>query len=55
MSARWLRVAIRPSSEERRDDVMAALFAAGSQGVHEDGALLVTHVDPATDVAALQE
>lgn len=55
MSARWLRVAIRPSAEDRRDEVMAALFAAGSQGVHEDGALLVTHVDPVTDIAALHE
>lgn len=54
MSARWLRVAIQPSRESTRDDLMAALFAAGSLGVHEDGVLLVTHVDPATDLGALQ-
>jgi len=54
VSARWLRVALTPSSDATRDPLMAALFAAGSLGVHEDGALLVTHVDPTTDVAALQ-
>ena len=38
---------IRPG--EDRDAVMAALFEAGSQGVHEDGDALVTHFPPGTD------
>ncbi len=37
----WTSLRIR--SPERRDEVMAALFAAGAEGVHEDGTDLVTH------------
>ena len=33
-----------------RDAALAALFAAGAQGVHEDGPALVTHFPPETDV-----
>jgi ribosomal protein L11 methyltransferase len=33
--------------------VMSALFAAGSQGVHEDGEALVTHFPPASDTAGV--
>ncbi len=47
----WLRVAVRPSVEERREALLAALFEAGAQGVQEDGALLVTHLEPGSDVA----
>lgn len=43
----WLAVRIEPSGE--RDAVMSALFAAGSQGVEEDGSALVTHFPPGTD------
>lgn len=32
---------------------LAALFAAGAQGVHEDGAALLTHFPPETDVLAV--
>jgi ribosomal protein L11 methyltransferase len=42
-----------------RDAVMQALFAAGSQGIHEDGDALVTHFPPDVDessvVAAIRE
>lgn len=43
----WLAVRIEPSGE--RDAVMSVLFAAGSQGVQEDGSALVTHFPPGTD------
>ena len=46
----WIRLAVRPSSADRREAVSAALFAAGSQGVHEDADLLVTHVEPAAEL-----
>ena len=49
MSWRSLRV----DAGERRDEVMAALFAAGAQGVHEDGVALVTHFPPESDVDAV--
>lgn len=42
---------LRVSAPGRRDDASAALFAAGAQGVHEDGATLVTHFPPEIDVA----
>ena len=32
---------------------MAALFAAGSQGIHEDGDALVTHFPPQTDTVVI--
>lgn len=37
----WFSLRVEPAS--RRDEALAALFAAGAQGVHEDGAVLVTH------------
>lgn len=51
--AAWTRVAVRPSSEDSRDAVAAALFGAGAQGVHEEGALLVTHLESPDDAAAV--
>lgn len=51
----WLRVAVRPSSDDRREAVSAALFAAGAQGVQEDGVLLVTHLEPGSDVVTFAE
>ncbi len=44
----WLSVRVVPAQE--RDAAMAALFAAGAQGVHEDGNALVTHFPPETDM-----
>jgi ribosomal protein L11 methyltransferase len=37
----WVSLRVEPSSH--RDEALSALFAAGAQGVHEDGATLVTH------------
>ena len=44
----WLSVRVVPAHE--REAALAALFAAGAQGVHEDGSTLVTHFPPETDV-----
>ena len=44
----WLSVRVVPAHE--RDAALAALFAAGALGVHEDGAALVTHFPPEADV-----
>ena len=44
----WLSVRVVPAQE--RDAALAALFAAGAQGVHEDGDALVTHFPPEADV-----
>jgi ribosomal protein L11 methyltransferase len=51
VTAPWQRIAVRPSADDRRDVLMAALFEAGAQGVQEDGALLVTHLETAEQVA----
>jgi ribosomal protein L11 methyltransferase len=45
----WSRVSILPSAADRRDAVAAAMFAAGAEGVHEDGQQLITHLPAATD------
>ena len=47
----WLSVRVVPAHD--RDAALAALFAAGAQGVHEDGDTLVTHFPPETDVAGI--
>jgi ribosomal protein L11 methyltransferase len=44
----WQAVRVRPAGD--RALVAAALFAAGSQGVHEDGPALVTHFPPGADL-----
>ncbi len=44
---------LRVSGSERREGVIAALFAAGAEGVHEDGLDLVTYFPAAADVAAV--
>lgn len=53
----WTSVRARPSaeSESARRACLAALFAVGAQGVHEDGTSLVTHFAPGTDLAAVHE
>ncbi|MEO7218103.1 MAG: 50S ribosomal protein L11 methyltransferase [Gemmatimonadaceae bacterium] len=57
MSDAWRAVRVERCAD--REAMMAALFAAGSQGVHEDGDALVTHFPPETDttgiVASLKE
>ncbi|MBX9857568.1 MAG: 50S ribosomal protein L11 methyltransferase [Gemmatimonadaceae bacterium] len=54
-TARWTSVRVRPSVFESgpRDACLAALFAIGAQGVHEDGTSLVTHFPPGTDLEAV--
>ena len=49
----WLSVRVVPAHE--RDAALAALFAAGAQGVHEDGLALVTHFPPETNVAGIAQ
>ncbi len=53
----WTSVRARPSaeSESARRACLAALFAVGAQGVHEDGTSLVTHFAPGTDLVAVHE
>jgi ribosomal protein L11 methyltransferase len=47
----WSSIRIEPGPD--REAVLAALFGAGAQGVHEDGTALVTHFPQETDVAAV--
>ena len=47
----WVSVRVVPGDD--RDAALAALFAAGAQGVHEDGTALVTHFPPETDVESM--
>jgi ribosomal protein L11 methyltransferase len=47
----WHSLRVLPGGD--RDLVAAALFAAGSQGLHEDGDALVTHFPPETDLEAV--
>ena len=44
----WRALRVRPTGD--RALVAAALFSAGSQGVHDDGPALVTHFPPAADL-----
>ncbi|MEP7347980.1 MAG: 50S ribosomal protein L11 methyltransferase [Gemmatimonadaceae bacterium] len=44
---------LRISGSEHREGVIAALFAAGAEGVHEDGMDLVTHFPASVDVGAV--
>ena len=47
----WTSLRIHPGDE--REQVLAALFAAGAQGVHEDGEDLVTHFPGEVDMQAV--
>jgi ribosomal protein L11 methyltransferase len=47
----WTSLRIHPGSA--REQVLSALFAAGAQGVHEDGEDLVTHFPASIDVEAV--
>lgn len=48
----WTALRVIPTSD--RDAVATALFAAGSQGVLEDGPAFVTHFPPGTDLARVR-
>ena len=47
----WHLLRVVPAHD--REAALAALFDAGAQGVHEDGAALVTHFPPGTDIEAI--
>lgn len=51
----WISLRIRPSSPAASAHVSAALFAAGSLGIHEDGDALVTQFDDEAVVAAARD
>lgn len=48
----WYSLRVEPASH--RDEALAALFAAGAQGVHEDGTALVTHFPAESDAREAQ-
>ena len=54
----WHRVQITPSIPTLAPHLSASMFTAGAEGVHEDGAHLITHLpadrDPASFIAALR-
>ncbi len=47
-------IALRITPDVNRDGVIAALFEAGSQGIQEDGASVVTHFPPSTPIDAIR-
>ena len=55
LTAPWISVRVRPSSERASIACAAALFAVGAQGVHEDGAQLVTHFPPDTNLVNVHQ
>ncbi len=48
----WLAVRVEPSGDSQ--GVIDAMFRAGSLGVQEDGATVVTHFPPGTDLAEIE-
>jgi len=53
--APWFAVRVRPrGGDDAYDAVVAALFAAGSQGVQEDAGAVVTQFPPDTDIDAVK-
>jgi ribosomal protein L11 methyltransferase len=53
MPSAWIRFAVRPSSPSLHGVLSAEVFAAGAQGLHEDGDWLITHFAAGTDLAGL--
>ena len=49
----WIALRITPASN--REGVIAALFDAGSQGVQEDGASVVTHFPDDVSIDAIRK
>jgi ribosomal protein L11 methyltransferase len=49
----WIAIRVEPGAD--RQQVIDALFSAGSQGVQEDGNAIVTHFPATADVAAIQD
>lgn len=52
MSGLWLAVRVEPSGETQ--PVIDALFAAGAQGVQEEGATVMTHFPPGTNARDIE-
>jgi len=53
-AGRWISVRVQPGADAgARDACLAALFAVGAQGVHEDGRALVTHFPPHSALEAV--
>jgi len=48
-------IALRITPDANRDGVIAALFEAGSQGVQEDGASVVTHFPPTARIDDIRD
>jgi len=48
-------IALRITPDVNRDGVIAALFKAGSQGIQEDGASVVTHFPPTARIDAIRD
>jgi ribosomal protein L11 methyltransferase len=48
-------IALRITPDVNRDGVIAALFEAGSQGIQEDGASVVTHFPPSAQIDAIRD
>ena len=53
MSERWLAVRVEPSGDAQ--PVIDALFAAGAQGIQEQGAAILTHFPPGSDIAVVEQ
>jgi len=53
VSERWLAVRVDPSGDSQ--PVVDALFAAGAQGVQEQGSAIVTHFPPGTDLDSVEQ
>ena len=52
MSDPWLAVKVEPSGD--RQSVIDALFAAGAEGIQEEGSALITHFPPGTDSSTVE-
>ena len=50
--SQWLAVRVEPSGETQ--PVIDALFSAGSLGVQEEGAAVITHFPPDTDIDVIE-
>ena len=48
-------IALRITPDANRDGVIAALFEAGSQGIQEDGASVVTHFPPTARIDDIRD
>ena len=52
MTDRWLEIKVEPSGSAQ--PVVDALFAAGSQGIQEQGTAIITHFPPGTDADEIE-